>query len=732
MTLGDRLDLSELNPEQFGAVTHGAGPLLIVAGPGSGKTRVITHRIAWLVREQGVDPRRILAATFTNRAAREMRERVGRLVGGNAAQLAWIGTFHGHCVRMLRELGPVVGVPNGFVIYDVDDQRRVIRRAIQNLRLDSRLYLVKSVRHVISEQKRKGATPSEFTQAVDGDWDKSVARIWDLYDRELNAAAALDFDDIIARGGMLIRARSGSRYRERFVHTFVDEFQDTDKAQYELMRGWSHDHGNVVVVGDPDQAIYSWRGAAPKNIAQFRTDHPALRVIELNTNYRSTQQILDIANAVMSPAHERKPRTLVAVESDGEKPEFHKAVRESDEANFIMSQIQTARRGARFAPSDIAVLYRTHAQSRAIEDALVREQIPYRIISGTPFYEREEVRDLVSYLRLLHNPTDDLAFRRAVNTPTRGVGVKSLRALTEWGALHDRTLLEVAAAACGRERSSVAPPQVSRRAANGLQRFLTVIDQAKEIQARQPLDAALRYIIDEIKIHEDLQRRFREGAETRWENVQELVTVAARYSETDPGSALGAFLTDVALYAGVDSLPDGERNFATLATMHQAKGLEFPAVFVAGCEDGLIPHSRSMEDLERFEEERRLLYVAITRAEQALFLLHTEARTLHGRMQVSVPSCLLDNVPDEMLSITRAALDQNAVQNDISSIRATTANDVDMDGPLRPGEAVVHRMFGDGLVLAVKPLQNDLELVVQFEREGIRHLRASLAPLTRR
>ena len=730
MTRNDSLDLAALNPEQFAAVTHGAGPLLIVAGPGSGKTRVITHRIAWLVREQGVDPRRILAATFTNRAAREMRDRVGQLIGGTAARLVWLGTFHGHCVRMLRELGPVVGVPNGFVIYDVDDQRRVIRRAIQNLRLDSRLYLVNSVRSVISENKRNGVTPAEFAEAAENDWEPSAARIWEMYQRELHAAAALDFDDIIDRGGTLIRARNGSRYRERFVHTFVDEFQDTDKAQYGLMRGWSHEHGNVVVVGDPDQAIYSWRGAAPKNIARFRADHPGLSVIELNTNYRSTQQILDIANGVMSPAHEREPRTLVAVKPDGEKPVFHEALHEGDEATFIVSKIQTQRREALFAPSDVAVLYRTHAQSRAIEDALVHEQIPYRIIGGTPFYEREEVRDLVSYLRLVHNPTDDLAFRRVVNTPPRGVGTKSLRTLTDWGALHDRTLIAVAAAACGRERSSVAPPQVSRRAANGLRRFLTVIDQAREIQTRQPLDATLRYIIDEIKVFEHLQRRFREDAETRWENIQELITVAAGYSEMDAGAALGAFLTDVALYAGVDNLPDGERNFVTLTTMHQAKGLEFPAVFVAGCEDGLIPHSRSMEDLERFEEERRLLYVAVTRAEQALFLLHTEARTLFGRMQVSVPSCLLDGVQDDLLTMTRAAPDRSAKRREFGLISSPTADSA--DGPLKPGELVAHRVFGDGLVLAVKQLHDDVEVAVRFEREGIRYLRSSLAPLVRR
>lgn len=732
MTHDAPLDLSALNPEQFAAVTHGAGPLLIVAGPGSGKTRVITHRIAWLVRDQGVDPGRILGVTFTNRAAREMVSRLRDLIGGLQARQLWVGTFHQLCVRMLRIRPELAKIPNRFVIVDENDQRQIVRRVTTGLRLDPRVYLPKETQREISSHKRARLTPAQFADQTQTEYDIVLARIWEAYEAEKHAAGALDFDDILIVGYRLLAGPASARlFHKKFLHTLVDEFQDVDDLQYDLVRGWSEASGNVAVVGDPDQAIYSWRGAGAHIIDRFREDHPALSEVELNTNYRSTQEILDVANAVMLPTPGRKPRELVAVAPNGDKPRLEQLLNEGDESRFVVEQITTEERHGTHQPREVLVLYRTHAQSRTVEEALLRESIGYRIIGAPRFYEREEIRDLIAYLRLIWNSADQVAFLRVVNTPRRGVGKKSLLALTQWAAEHDRNLIEAAMFAVDRDASSISPPSVTRRAANGLRRLLEVLDRAREIQQEQPLAAALKYVIEEIQIREHIRRVHPEDAEDRWENIQELLIVAERYSDLPPSAALEAFLTDVALFSEVRESED-EHNWVTLATIHRAKGLEFPAVFVIGCEDGLLPHARSIseDNTDQIEEERRLLYVAITRAERFLYLTHTVTRTNSGPARIRELSAFLTEVPDALLKIR--AVDPQSGNRGRAAERVPRLNGAESSPDTTvPGDRVEHQTFGRGTVIDVRDRNGDTEITVQFDTGNTKHLRASLAPLAK-
>lgn len=732
MTHDEHLDLSALNPEQFAAVTHGAGPLLIVAGPGSGKTRVITHRIAWLVLEQGVDPGRILGVTFTNRAAREMSTRLADLIGGLRARQLWLGTFHQLCIRMLRIRPELAKIPNRFVILDENDQRQVVRRVTTGLRLDPRVFLPKETQREISSHKRVRLTPARFADQAQTEYDTVVARIWEAYEAENHAPGALDFDDILIVGHRLLTGPASARlFHKKFLHTLVDEFQDVDDLQYDLVRGWSKASGNVAVVGDPDQVIYSWRGAGAHVIDHFREDHSALSEIELNTNYRSTQPILDVANAVMLPTPGRKPRELVAVALNGDKPRLERLMNEGDESRFVVEQLTTEERRGVHQPREVLVLYRTHAQSRTVEEALLRENIGYRIIGAPRFYEREEIRDLIAYLRLIWNSADSTAFLRIVNTPRRGVGKKSLLTLTQWAAEHDRSLIEAATFAVDRDASSVSPPSVTRRAAKGLRRLLDVIDQAREIQQQQPLAAALKYIIEEIQIHEHVRRVHPEDAEDRWENIQELLVVAERYGDLPSSAALEAFLTDIALFSEVRESED-ERNWATLATIHRAKGLEFPAVFVIGCEDGLLPHARSIleDNADKIEEERRLLYVAITRAERFLYLTHTVMRTNSGPARVRELTAFLTEVPHALLEIR--AVDPQSGNTGRAAEPMSQPNGAESSpGAARPGDRVEHQTFGKGTVIDVRGRNGDTEVTVQFDTGNTRHLRTSLAPLTK-
>ena len=717
---------------------HPGGALLIVAGPGSGKTRVITQRIAWLVRERGFAPWRILAVTFTNKAAREMRERLVGLLGDDAEQL-WLGTFHRICVRMLRAHGEKIGVPPGFAIFDDDDQMRLALRSIKELNLDPRNFPTRSVLSSISRRKSEGVSLADAAAAAASDnyYDEVVMRVWELYEEGMRRALALDFDDLLIRTLDLFENEEvAGIYRERFRHTLVDEFQDTSVVQYQLARAWSSGTGNLTVVGDPDQSIYSWRAADVRNLRSFIEHHPDAAEVQLNQNYRSSQQILDVANAVIAPARGRIRRTLRSEQSDGARPRLRELYSEGDEADYVAQTVAEGARDGRLRPGDAAVLYRTNAQSRAIEEALISRGIPYRLIGATRFYDRREIRDLVAYLRLARNPFDRLAFERIANVPRRGVGDKTLAALTDWAALHARSLIDAAAAAGGISDLGIAPPPVSRAAARGLARFAQIVQRAQAAAADGPLIEALRLILLETDYREWLLRQSEEDAEDRWANVQELLTVADNYSAIAPGAALDAFLEDVALVSDVDDLPDGPPDAVTLITLHQAKGLEFPVVFIAGMEENLLPHQFSIDDPASLEEERRLCYVGITRAERELHLLHTFRRAYQGRSGHNPPSRFLNDIDPDLLQLERAAA---PVGDDVRPAKNRWASWDEFDGSqpepmqidLAVGDWVTHPEFGSGEVLAIRLVSGDAEITIEFSEGGVKKLIASMAQLSK-
>ena len=736
MTADAQPDLSHLNTAQRKAVVHPGGALLIVAGPGSGKTRVITQRIAWLVREQDIAPWRILAVTFTNKAAREMRDRLLNLLGEREAGELWLGTFHRICVRMLRAHGEHVGVPPGFAIFDDDDQMRLVQRSIKELNLEPRNFGTRQVLSRISRQKSEGVSLADAAASSGSYFEEVVVRVWELYRDGMREAQALDFDDLLNRTLDLFKVREvAERYQQRFRHTLIDEFQDTSVTQYDLARAWSAGTGNLTVVGDPDQSIYSWRAADVRNLRRFIAHHPDATEVQLNQNYRSSQQILDVANAVIAPARDRIRRTLTSERAQGARPRLHEAYSEADEAEYIARAVADGMREGRLRPGDAAVLYRTNAQSRAIEEMLMSRGIPYRLIGATRFYDRREIRDLVAYLRLARNPYDRLAFERVVNVPRRGVGAKTLDALTDWAAAHAQSLLDAAAAAGGVADLGISPPRVSKGAAKGLARFAQTVQRARATAAEAPLTDALRLILLETDFRDWLLRQSEEDAEERWENVQELITVADRYTPIAPGAALDAFLEDVALVSDVDDLPDGPPDAVTLITLHQAKGLEFPVVFIAGMEENLLPHQFSIDDSASLEEERRLCYVGITRAERELHLLHAFRRAYQGRSGHNPPSRFLNDIAPELLHTERTAA---PVGGDVrpAANRWASWEDFDESQPepaeinLAPGDHVLHPSFGKGVVLAVEAGGFDIEIKIRFA-EGEKTLIASMAQLSK-
>ena len=737
MTTDSHLDLQILNPAQREAVVHPGGALLIVAGPGSGKTRVITQRIAWLVREQGVAPWRILAVTFTNKAAREMRERLGALLGDEVDEL-WLGTFHRICVRMLHTHGEQIGVPRNFTIADPDDQVRLAQASIKDLGLDPRNYPARQILSRISRFKAERTSLDDLRAGSAGGeyFDEVVMRVWERLADTMREAAALDFDDLLVRTLDLLKIEEvAAVYRRRLEHVLIDEFQDTSLIQYELARAWSAGSRNLTAVGDPDQSIYSWRSADIRNLHSFIEDYPNAAQVELKQNYRSTQQILDVANSLLSRIRGRTARPIYSENTDGARPRLHEAYSEADEAEYIARTVAEGMREGRMRAGDAAVLYRTNAQSRAIEEALMQRGIAYRLIGATRFYDRREIRDLVAYLRLARNPFDRLAFGRVVNSPRRGVGAKTLEKLTEWSVSHAQSMLDAAAAAGGIADLGIAPPPVSRNAAKGLARFAQTIQRARAAAADGPLTDALRLILLETDYRDWLVRQSDEDAEERWENVQELVTVADNYAAIAPGAALDAFLEDVALVSDVDDLPDGPPDAVTLITLHQAKGLEFPVVFIAGMEEHLLPHQLSIDDPASLEEERRLCYVGITRAERELHLLHAFRRAYQGRSGHNPPSRFLNDIDPDLLRLDRAAApvggDVRPAANRWASWDDFDAEPEPMQVGLSAGDHVSHPAFGEGVVMAAKSIGVDVEVTVRFADSGVKKLLASMAQLSK-
>ncbi len=718
--------LQGLNEQQIQAVTAPEGPVLVLAGPGSGKTRVLTHRIAWLVSERGVLPWRIMAMTFTNKAAREMGRRVGELLADNPRSVL-MGTFHSICARFLRrEADRHLPITRDYVIFDTADQRALIRAIItEDLNLDEKRYTPDRILGRISTAKNELIGPAQF-QPRDY-FDEIVKRAYERYQERLIANNAVDFDDLLMYVVLLFASEPGvlERYRNTYDHILVDEFQDTNGAQYALVKQLAEKHRRIFCVGDEDQSIYRWRGADYRNLSRLRSDFPDLHTVLLEQNYRSTQTILDAARSVIDKNPHRTPKRLFSEHEGGPKIILHEAHNEQYEAQFVVDTIAQLVAAQEVEPGEVAVMYRTNAQSRALEDAFVRAGLPYRLVGATRFYNRREIKDVIAYLRLIHNPDDTVSLMRIINTPPRGIGEKTLDMLQRW-AERQRTSLYGALVRLLEEPEASPFSARSRRA---LVEFVSAVDGWRAVRETQPVGSLLRMVLDETRYLDYIDDGSEQGRDRR-ENVMELVNVAAEYEELP----LSTFLEEVALVSDVDNLADS-MNAPSLLTLHSAKGLEFDAVFLVGLEEGLLPHQRSFDDPEQMAEERRLMYVGMTRARRYLFLIYAFRRAVWGESALNLRSRFIEDVPADLIAPAHTMLLGVEGSEIRRSARPPRLSPAQVSGkpspkPFKAGQRVRHPKFGQGIVIDCRESGDDLEISVAFEETGLKRLLASFANLT--
>jgi len=719
--------LAELNPAQRKAVEAIEGPVLILAGPGSGKTKVITHRVAYLIKVCGVSPYRIMAVTFTNKAAREMVERLNRLIGERMVGSLTIGTFHAICARILRRDGRPIGVDPRFVIYDDEDQLSLLKRVIQEVGLDPKQYAPRAVASAISAAKSTMIAPQEYVRSTRSYFEEVVGRVYERYQGLLTESNALDFDDLLMKTVQLFRSspETLARYQSRYLHILVDEFQDTNLVQYELIRQLGGERHNICVVGDPDQSIYSWRFADLRNILSFEKDYPEARVVLLEQNYRSTQLILETASHVILANQQRKPKKLWTENEPGELTNIVETYTEQEEAQFVVSEIERLVEGGKAKPGDCAVMYRTNAQSRALEEAFIRYGTPYKLVAGTRFYERREVKDIIAYLRVIQNPRDSVSLLRIINVPQRAIGQQSQSQLSSWAKSQGISIyeaLELIAKAKDKEQTPFSP-----RTAKVLTGFFELMQELTARRQELNLIDLFDLVVKKTGYEEYLLSD--KDGEERWENILELRTVANEYRHLEPGEGLTAFLEGVALVSDVDGL-DETVDAVTLVTLHQAKGLEYPVVFIVGVEEGILPHFKSLADPEQMEEERRLCYVGITRAKQRVYLVYAFRRSLMGSQMVSTPSRFLDDIPQRL--IAKGDLWQREESQVTPSLYSWNRKPSPRaDTPeFKPGDRVRHAQFGNGVVVNCKPVKDDKEVLVAFTGGvGVKKLLLSFANL---
>ncbi|MDP5109287.1 MAG: UvrD-helicase domain-containing protein [Ilumatobacteraceae bacterium] len=740
------LDLDTLNPDQYDAVVHQGGPLLVVAGAGSGKTRVLTQRIAWLI-EGGVHPMRVLAITFTNKAAGEMRDRVEALVGPVARQM-WVSTFHAACVRILRAHADLLGFPKTFSIYDQSDAQRLVSYVIRDLGLDVKRFPARGVQARISLWKNELLTPGKAKDRATGMLESKHADVYIEYQLRLERAGAMDFDDLLMRTVQLFKQHPDvlAMYQERFEHILIDEYQDTNVSQNEIVLMLGAKHHNVCVVGDTDQSVYRFRGADFRNIMQFEEAFPDVTTVVLAQNYRSTQNILNAANAVISNNIERKPKNLWSDSGTGDPIVRYYADDEHDEARWIAQQIRDAHETDARQWGEMAVFYRANAQSRILEESLMRFGVPYKIIGGTRFYERREVKDALAYLRAAINEADEVNVKRVLNVPKRGIGDTSVDKLDTYARNHGQGFsfaLHNAAAA-----------SVGGAALKGITAFLASLDEAGNHQSEGPAEV-LRLVLKSSGYMTELENEDTVESAGRLENLAELIGFAEEFDSVDD------FLEQVALVADTDQI-DGE-NRVMLMTLHAAKGLEFPVVFLAGFEEGVFPHSRSLAEPEEMEEERRLAYVGITRARELLNVSHAWSRSLYGNTQYNPPSRFLEEIPHELFRIEGNANAQsfsggassfgsggssrrertygnsfseehtNRVVDAAIAAGRTAAPVVNANvlSDIKVGEDIVHPTFGEGVVIDIKGAGEKAEVTIRFRDKGTKILSLAWAPLKR-
>jgi len=717
--------LEQLNPQQRQAVTAGDGPVLVLAGPGSGKTRVLTQRVAYLIAYEGVRPYQILAVTFTNKAAREMDARVNNLLGEQATQGMMLGTFHATCARILRREADFLPVEANYVIFDADDQVRLVKSIIREFNLNEKLYRPHSVHGAISNAKNDLIGSEDYLTNTYR--DEVVKRVYIEYQKRLVASNAVDFDDILIYTARLLEDNPEVRgkYAQRFKHVLVDEFQDTNIAQYTLIKHMASAHHNIFVVGDPDQSIYRWRGADWRNVQRFEQDYPETRVILLEQNYRSRQNILDAAMSVIDRARNRRRKQLFTERGEGEKLFYYEAPDDYAEASFVVDTIAQLVASKQFEPGECAVMYRTNAQSRLLEEAFLQARLPYRLVGAQRFYGRREVKDMIAFLRLVYNANDEASLNRVINVPPRGIGTKTITTLysaaSTLGITPGALVLDLA-------RGSNSPywEQFSNRAAISLADFGVSLANWRAAAQTLTVTELFDLIATDIGYKEYLDDGTDEGVE-RWENVSELRRLTQEYVMR----TLDEFLQDVALISDQDTMTETV-NAPTLLTLHAAKGLEFGAVFIVGLDDGLLPHSRSFDEPEEMEEERRLFYVGITRAKDKLYLIRSVRRGGRGYAEETFPSRFLDDIPPDLLigksrtgrSLKGSTPESLWVQH--TKPRSATV----IESKFHAGTRVRHPLWDEGIVLDSR-IQDDDEIVdVVFESVGIKRLAASLANLT--
>jgi DNA helicase-2/ATP-dependent DNA helicase PcrA len=712
--------LADLNPAQRDAVTGGDGPMLVLAGAGSGKTRVIAHRIAWLTGVQGVSPRNVLAVTFTNKAAGEMARRVDDLLLPVGLKTPLIATFHAVCVRILRQHGKHIDLPPSFVIYDEDDRHALVKACMKEGELAERSFTPSACAHRISYMKNHMITVADALRDARGPWEQKLALVYSRYEKQIKAAGAVDFDDLLLSTLRLLQSVPEvlDWYRGLWRHVLVDEYQDTNRAQYLILRLLTSEHRNVFCVGDPDQSVYKFRGADIRNILDFETDFPGTQVVRLEQNYRSTRRILSLAAAVIQHNVQRKDKTLWTENVEGERARLYRAWDEHEEANFVAQTLLGLR--ADGIPWDgFAVFYRTNAQSRVLEDALRRARVPYVIVGGVRFYERKEIKDTLAYLRLVLNPADDVAFRRAVQTPARGIGQTTVARLEEVAGREDKPLLAVAA---------VPPTGISGKPARALEEFAGLIASLAAERAPLPPPAFIDLVLARTGYRDALKAERAPEAEARLENLEELIAAAEDYTNVAEAATVEGFLDSVALVSDIDELKD-EASRVTLMTLHSAKGLEFPVVFLTGMEEGVFPHARSLNDPEEIEEERRLCYVGLTRARDRLHLSWALHRRVHG-YGVGEPSRFLREMPEDQLAslnATRAPAPEGVVPDEVAHRAAAEMTDDDL--PLRVGAHVRHARWGEGFVVGVEREAADIIVTVRFASVGRKRLSLQYAHL---
>ncbi len=761
--------LQGLNNKQYEAVINTEGPCLIIAGAGSGKTKVLTHKIAYLIQEKNVLPWNILAITFTNKAANEMKERIANLVG-DVAQDIWMGTFHSICVRILRRFIDRIGFETSFIIFDTSDQRTMIKTCLKDLNIDDKMFTDRSVLSEISNAKNQMLEPEAYTAIANGDFRKEkIATVYELYQKRLKENNAIDFDDIINYTIKILNENPDvlEYYANKFKYVLVDEYQDTNKAQFTLITLFASNYGNITVVGDSDQSIYAFRGADISNILNFERDFANAKIIKLEQNYRCTGNILKAANSVIKNNETKYKKELWTENEQGNLPKVYSAENEYDEGSFIVEQINRLRREEYFKYSDFAILYRMNTQSRAIEDILRREDIPYKIVGGLKFYERKEIKDIISYLRLIQNPSDNLSLKRIINEPKRGIGKTSLDNIEALANQNEISMYEII--------KNADQYGLNRVFANSRE-FISVMEELRAKKDDLVISELIKQTLNKTGYTKALEDENTIEAENRIENLEEFLTVAMEFEEESADNGLSEFLEGITLSSDIDNMEDTE-DTVTLMTLHSAKGLEFPAVFLVGMEEGIFPGYKSISEPKDLEEERRLCYVGITRAKQYLFLTCSKQRTIFGSTSCNPVSRFLKEIPADLLDGYEEALGDNSKEHNefgdskyswtygsknagtiksyklekqepvmaaktnnesgylfrtaesfLNSLKKPVGQDVDLS-KYGEGVRVFHKKFGEGTIQSAEPEGDDLKVDIQFDKVGHKRLMAKFAKL---